>query len=45
MTNYKKQRQKKILKNKTENIKQTDRIKATYNSENRKGNCLKLFCY
>lgn len=33
------------MQNKTENIKQNDRIKATYNSDNSKGNCLKLFCY
>lgn len=31
------------IKTKTENIKQSDRIKATHNSGNSKGNCFKLF--
>lgn len=37
--------QKRNIKNKTENIKQSDRIKATHNSDNSKGNCFKLFCF
>ena len=46
MANDKKQRQhKRNIKNKTENIKQSDRIKATHNSSNSKGNCFKLSCF
>lgn len=33
------------IKSKTENIKQSDRIKAIHNNDNRKGNCFKLLCY
>lgn len=46
MANNKKQRQqKRNIKNKTESIKQSDRIKATRNSANSTGSCFKLFCY
>lgn len=37
--------QKRNIKNKTENIKQSDRIKVTHNSDNSKGNCFKLDCF
>lgn len=32
-------------KKQTEDIKQSDRIKATHNRDNSIGNCFKLFCY